>query len=135
MSAPNYEATPGRFIRRADLIVRLSDELKRAYEKHGCEPWGRHEFYAILLEEVEEVWDAIKRDLPQAELEKEIVQVAAMCFRYFETGDRYRTLPGEVRADGAAALHGLAYAADGHLLSPTELRFMAQTPGSGGSDR
>lgn len=75
---------------RQELVARIATELDRAYAKHGTAPWGRHEFYAILIEEVEELWDAIKRDLPKAELEKELVQVAAMCFRYFETGDRYR---------------------------------------------
>lgn len=38
------------------------------------------------------------------------------------------------RAEGAADLHGLAYAADGHLLSVTELRFLqhaARSPSSG----
>lgn len=75
---------------RAGLFDRISAELTRAYGKHGAEPWGRHEFYAILLEEVDELWEAIKRDEPQERVEAELVQVAAMCFRYFETGDRYR---------------------------------------------
>lgn len=76
--------------KRGELIGRIARELDRAYAKHGRDQWGRHEWYAILLEEVEEVWDAVKRDLPTEELEKELVQVAAMCFRYYETRDRYR---------------------------------------------
>ena len=68
----------------------VRDEVDRAYVKHGSEPWGRHEFYAILLEEVEETWDAIKCDAPQEIVLGELVQVAAMCLRYWETGDRYR---------------------------------------------
>lgn len=70
---------------RSDLVRRIEGELDRAYTKHGRAPWGRHEFYAILLEEVEEVWDVIKRDMPESEIEKELVQVAAMCFRHYET--------------------------------------------------
>jgi NTP pyrophosphatase (non-canonical NTP hydrolase) len=64
-------------------------ELERAYSKHGKDQWGRHEFYAILKEEVDELWDAIKADSPIGEVEKEAIQVAAMVFRYLETGDRY----------------------------------------------
>ena len=75
---------------RKGLWNDMADEVDRAYRKHGSAQWGRHEFYAILLEEVDEVWDAIKQDLPQDELIAEIVQVAAMCLRYTETGDRYR---------------------------------------------
>lgn len=45
--------------------------------------------YGILLEEVDEVWKDIKRDAPSEELLAEIVQAAAMCIRYCETGNRY----------------------------------------------
>jgi NTP pyrophosphatase (non-canonical NTP hydrolase) len=65
-------------------------ELDHAYAKHGREPWGRHEFYAVLLEEVEELWEAIKSDAPQQDVLAELRQVIAMCVRYVETGDRYR---------------------------------------------
>lgn len=75
---------------RADFIAQIIAELERAYAKHGAEQWGRHEFYGILKEEVDELWDDIKSDAPQETLEKELIQVAAMCLRYFETGDRYR---------------------------------------------
>lgn len=67
----------------------VAAELKHAYDKHGRNPWGRHEFYGVLKEEVDEIWDAIKQDLPMSEVLKEIAQVAAMCQRYAETGDRY----------------------------------------------
>jgi hypothetical protein len=77
-------------LQRAGLTYAIDAELERAYAKHGAEPWGRHEFYAILLEEVEELWEAIKDDRPQHEVYAELVQVAAICFRYWETGDRYR---------------------------------------------
>ena len=65
-------------------------ELEHAYAKHVRSQWGRHEFYAILKEEVDELWDDIKADAPQTNLEKEAIQIAAMVFRYLETGDRYR---------------------------------------------
>ncbi len=75
---------------RSAIWMQIESELDRAYKKHGKEKWGRHEFYAILKEEVDEVWDSIKRDAPQDYLFMEIIQVAAVCARYLETGDRYR---------------------------------------------
>lgn len=63
----------------------IDTELKRAYTKHGRERWSRHEFYAILLEEVDELWDAIKRDGPSSDVYAEVIEVAAMCFRFLET--------------------------------------------------
>lgn len=71
--------------KRLEFFRRVEAELKRAYAKHGREPWGRHEFYGILLEEVDELWADVKADAPFEQLERELVQVAAMCFRYFET--------------------------------------------------
>jgi hypothetical protein len=64
-------------------------ELDHAYAKHGVAPWSRHEFYAILKEEVDELWDAIKADEPLDRVRAEAIQVAAMPVRYLETGDRY----------------------------------------------
>lgn len=75
---------------RADFLARIVSEADRAYLKHGDEQWGRHEFYGVIAEEFDEMWDDIKSDAPQEDLEKEIVQVAAMCLRYLETRDRYR---------------------------------------------
>ena len=77
-------------IPRDDILKAIIAELDHAYNKHGSLPWGRHEFYAILLEEVEEVWEDIKKDSASEDLVKEIIQVAAMCIRYLETDDRYR---------------------------------------------
>lgn len=89
-SPPPAPDSEPEMIRREELMADIASELDHAYAKHGSEQWGRHEFYAILLEEVDELWDAIKGDLSQEEVEAELRQVAAMCFRYYETGDRYR---------------------------------------------
>jgi hypothetical protein len=75
---------------RKEFFNQISAELDRAYAKHGRGQWGRHEFYGIIAEEFDEMWADIKSDAPQDVLEKEIVQVAAMCMRYLETRDRYR---------------------------------------------
>lgn len=86
--ATPYEppAVPERLV----LVSKIAAELDRAYAKHGRQPWGRHEFYAILLEEVEELWDAIKRDESRDRVLEELVQVAAVCFRHFETREAAR---------------------------------------------
>lgn len=96
---------------------RVEAELSRAYAKHGREPWSRHEFFAILREEVDELWDAIKQDQPIEQVLAEAAQIACVCQRYAETGDRYRgphTVPpaqppavaaGE-RRSGTTPLHG-----------------------------
>lgn len=80
--------------RREELFQRIAVELDRAYAKHGREQWGRHEFYGILKEEVDELWDNIKSDAPQEDVLEEAMQVAAMVFRYYETRDRYREPDG-----------------------------------------
>ena len=74
---------------RSEIVALIETELDHAYEKHGRDQWGRHEFYGIMKEEVDEAWDAIKGDVSPELLLKEIIQVAAMCFRYLETEDRY----------------------------------------------
>lgn len=78
-------------MKRDVFLADVLEGLQKAYKKHGKEPWGRHEFYAILKEEVDELWDEIKLDSEQVFVEKEMVQIVAVCLRYIETGDRYRT--------------------------------------------
>jgi NTP pyrophosphatase (non-canonical NTP hydrolase) len=70
---------------RFQFLGDMGAELDRAYAKHGSAPWGRHEMYAILLEEVDELWDAIKANESDERVYAELVQVAAMCLRYAET--------------------------------------------------
>lgn len=85
-----YQNSPNRIplkLPRMDLLNLIGAELDRAYAKHGNVPWSRHEFYAILLEEVDELWADIKADAPKEQMLKELVQVAAMCFRYYETSE------------------------------------------------
>lgn len=77
---------PGR---GREFFAAMRSELDHAYAKHGRDPWGRHEFYGVVAEEFEEMWAAIRADSSPEALLAEIVQVAAMCLRYWETGDRY----------------------------------------------
>jgi NTP pyrophosphatase (non-canonical NTP hydrolase) len=91
---------------REVFLELVQEEVDRAYRKHGRDPWGRHEFYGVLLEEVDELWDAIKTNAPNEEMYAEMVQVAAMCLRFFETGDRYGTAPKAKIPAGAVDIPG-----------------------------
>lgn len=64
------------------LGLAASIELRRAMEKHG--PMNSaHEGYAVILEELDELWDEIKLQKPDREkLRKEALQVAAMALRF-----------------------------------------------------
>lgn len=62
----------------------VATELARARTKHA--PMGTiHEGYAVLLEEVDELWAEIKRRNPdRSDILGELVQVGAMCQRFAE---------------------------------------------------
>lgn len=85
-----FKATDEMLARRDIFLAAIEDELARAYAKHGAPQWSRHEFYGVMKEEVDEVWDDIKSNAPQKQLMAEVAQVAAMCIRYAETLDRFR---------------------------------------------
>lgn len=58
-------------------------ELQRAMNLHPTPMHNAHEGYAVLLEEVDELWDEIKkRDKNWTEIRKEAIQVAAMAMRF-----------------------------------------------------
>lgn len=61
---------------------KIRTELFEATKKFG--PFATtHEGYAVILEEMDELWDAIKdKEKGMAELEKEAIQVGAMALRF-----------------------------------------------------
>lgn len=64
-----------------DVGEQVEEELSRALRKFPTPFHNAHEGYAVLKEEVDEAWDAIKKnDIPHAR--KEMVQVAAMAMRF-----------------------------------------------------
>ncbi len=84
MSAPGLTPVAAELSRMRDVrrvTGCVASELVDAYGKFPESFHSAHEGYAVLLEEVDELWDAIKADdLPHA-LE-EAVQVAAMAIRF-----------------------------------------------------
>ena len=65
----------------AAVLVRVVNEFCRASASNP--PFNSsHEGYAVLLEEVDELWDEVKRNAPVERMAAEAVQVAAMAVRF-----------------------------------------------------
>ena len=64
------------------VLQDIKTEFSRATEKFG--PFNSaHEGYAVMLEEMDELWDEIKKktkDLPH--MREEAIQIAAMAMRF-----------------------------------------------------
>jgi NTP pyrophosphatase (non-canonical NTP hydrolase) len=66
----------------SEALNAIESEYYRAKSKHPGEFHNLHEGYAVLLEEVDELWDEIKKKHPDmANLKVEAIQVAAMALR------------------------------------------------------
>ena len=66
-----------------EAIGQVQDELERALKLHG-EFRSLHEGYAVLLEEVDELWDEIKKKRSirdNQKMNQEALQVAAMAVK------------------------------------------------------
>lgn len=79
----SFDQSPGAgFLARVDAALAVvRDEIISAEKKHPGPFMSSHEGYAILLEEVDELWDDVKRNNPAGAV-KEAVQVAAMATKY-----------------------------------------------------
>ncbi len=68
---------------RGRIIFAVKEELERALKKHPVGFHTPHEGYAVLQEEVDELWDLVKADQGAGEnARQEAIQVAAMALRY-----------------------------------------------------
>lgn len=69
---------------RTDYFLSLvAAELERATTKHGPIA-SLHEGYAVILEEVDELWDEVRKQFDErsaTKMLKELVQIAAMAAR------------------------------------------------------
>lgn len=61
----------------------LIEELNRAISKHPHSFNSAHEGYAVLLEEVDELWmEVIRQEKNMVVIRKEAIQVGAMAIRF-----------------------------------------------------
>jgi hypothetical protein len=63
-------------------VAMVEKEYLHAIAKHG--PFNsRHEAYAVILEELDELWDEIKKQSPDTQhMSKEAAQVACVAIRF-----------------------------------------------------
>ena len=66
------------------VLAEIGAELDRATKLHGPMK-SAHEAYSVILEEVDEFWDEVKKRVPdKVEMRKELIQIAAMAARAVE---------------------------------------------------
>lgn len=65
----------------AAIIDAVDAEYRRAVALHGAFS-STHEGYAIIKEEVDELWDGVKKNDPPMKLKEEAIQIAAMAIRF-----------------------------------------------------
>ncbi len=63
------------------ILEEVKEESARAHEKYGKFK-SKHEAYAVLMEESEELWETIRKKQPDSRTREEAIQVAAavVCF-------------------------------------------------------
>lgn len=61
----------------------IENEILRAKSIHKTDFHSVHEGYAVIKEEVDELWDECKVKIPdRTKLRTEAIQIAAMCLRF-----------------------------------------------------
>ncbi len=63
------------------VIAEVRDEYNRATAKFGPFKSG-HEGYAVILEEMDELWEGVKNN-DSRNMKEEVVQIAAMAIRFY----------------------------------------------------
>jgi hypothetical protein len=72
----------GRFANVQGIALEIALEVRRAMSKHGP-MLSRHDGYAVILEELDELWDEVKEKHPDVgKMRQEAIQVAAMAIRF-----------------------------------------------------
>jgi NTP pyrophosphatase (non-canonical NTP hydrolase) len=69
----------------SEILQEISDEYERAKRKYRRPFSSHHEAYAVILEELDELWDEIKKREEHYDLikqRKEAIQVGAMILRF-----------------------------------------------------
>ncbi len=76
---------------RQDTLRAIDSEVERA-KMHGVKFSSLHEAYAVILEELDEVWDITRqkrRERSAVELRNEFVQIGAMAVKALESMDNF----------------------------------------------
>lgn len=76
---------------RLDVLIAISNEVERA-KMHGATFASLHEAYAVILEELDEVWDITRmkrRDRDPHEIRKELIQLGAMAIKALESMENF----------------------------------------------
>ena len=90
--------TDSNYQRCLDIANEVQRELHLALDWHGSMK-SSHEGYAVILEEVDELWDEVKKNPKKhpeclANMRKEAIQVAAMAMRFvIDVCDREKEKP------------------------------------------
>jgi len=74
-----------------DIPAAIMSEVERA-KRHGEKFASLHEAYAVILEEVDEVWDITRqkrRERSALELRKEFIQIGAMAVKALQSLDNF----------------------------------------------
>ena len=69
-----------------NIYFEIADEIKLAQSKYGAFN-SSHEGYAVIKEEVDELWDMVKASkvsFADDLMKKECIQIAAMAVRFVE---------------------------------------------------
>ncbi len=84
-------ATHERDIPRVEQLEDVIAELARA-SRHGIQFASLHECYAVIAEELDEVWDITKkkrRERSRHDLRAELVQIGAMVLKALDSMDNF----------------------------------------------
>ena len=65
-------------------MIEINRELASIPEKYQKHFNSTHEGFAVLKEEVDELWDEVKSNAPKDRLREEAIQVAAMVIRFIQ---------------------------------------------------
>ncbi len=91
-------------LQTARILDAVESEVDRATALHG--PFrSAHEGYAVLLEEVEELWAEVRKrrgERSASRLREESIQIAAMAVRFVRDLDLYPELTEEEVAHASA---------------------------------
>ena len=80
----------------SDFLYQVETELAKAREKHQGVIHTPHEAYGVIAEEVAEFFDEVRRQqIHKAAMLRELIQIAAMCYRAAEDLGLLATVEGE----------------------------------------